>query len=199
MSTTYSINGDSHMMKNMEWGAVAYLSHSKYGTCTDGSCVEISINPDSSYYTGGGTSNAYKTNVAQSTTGNIYGVYDMSGGAIEYVMGNMVNTAGSFYSSSAGFIVTPNSKYYDSYTYSASNITHDRGKLGDATKETLKIFGDYKGAWYSDYGNFPYSNSSLFSRGGFYNDGLNAGVFYFNGDTGSSYLNRSVRAVLVAN
>ena len=28
--TSYD-NTDSHMMKNMEWGAVAYLSHSKYG------------------------------------------------------------------------------------------------------------------------------------------------------------------------
>ena len=24
---------DTHMIKNSEWGAVAYLSHSKYGTC----------------------------------------------------------------------------------------------------------------------------------------------------------------------
>ncbi len=28
-----STTTDIHMIKNMEWGAVAYLSHSKYGTC----------------------------------------------------------------------------------------------------------------------------------------------------------------------
>ena len=54
MNTTYSLNGDSHMMKNMEWGAVAYLSHSKYGTCTNGNCVEVGINNNSSYTTGCG-------------------------------------------------------------------------------------------------------------------------------------------------
>ena len=54
MSATYSLNGDSHMMKNMEWGAVAYLSHSKYGTCTNGTCIEVGINNNSSYITGCG-------------------------------------------------------------------------------------------------------------------------------------------------
>ncbi|MGM9879384.1 MAG: hypothetical protein ACI31R_05125, partial [Bacilli bacterium] len=31
----FATTDDTHMMKNQEWGAVAYLSHSKYGTCTD--------------------------------------------------------------------------------------------------------------------------------------------------------------------
>ena len=124
MNNAYDINGNTHMIKNMEWGAVTYLSHSKYGTCTDGTCVEIVQNKNSSYYTGGGTSNAYKTNVTQSTTGNIYGVYDMSGGAWEYVMGNMVNNSGTFYSSSAGFSVSPASKYYDSILMIAHHIQH---------------------------------------------------------------------------
>ena len=47
-----STNIDTHMIKNMEWGAVAYLSHSRYGTCTDGTCKKISENNSSSYYTG---------------------------------------------------------------------------------------------------------------------------------------------------
>ena len=45
-------NTDTHMIKNSEWGAVAYLSHSKYGTCTDGTCKEVNINNSDSYYTG---------------------------------------------------------------------------------------------------------------------------------------------------
>ena len=147
--TTYGINNaDSHMMKNMEWGAVAYLKQSKYGLGT----TDIAVNTNSSYYTGGGTSDAYKTNVAQSTTGNIYGVYDMSGGAWERVMGNMKNSSNTFYSSNAGFTTAPDAKYYDSYKYdSSSNKTHARGKLGDATKETLATFGNTSGGWYSDY------------------------------------------------
>ena len=199
INTTYSLNGDSHMMKNMEWGAVAYLSHSKYGTCTDGSCTEVAINSNSSYYTGGGTSNAYKTNVTQSTTGNMYGIYDMSGGAWEYVMGNMANSSGSFYPSDSGFVVSPagpnfNHKYYDSYTYGTSSTTHGRGKLGDATKETLKTFGSYRGGWYTDYAAFPSSSYSWYIRGGSFSHGSNAGLFYFN-STGGSYSINSARAV----
>jgi hypothetical protein len=41
---------DTHMMKNMEWGAVAYLSSSIYGRYTDSTtCIssgcEVWINP----------------------------------------------------------------------------------------------------------------------------------------------------------
>ena len=71
----YNKTLNSHMMKNDEWGAVAYLSKSKYGKQNE----EVDINSDSSYYTGGGSGNAYVTNVGQSTTGTVNGVYDMSG------------------------------------------------------------------------------------------------------------------------
>ena len=47
--------------------------------------AEVTINGNSSYYTGGGSGNAYITNVGQSTTGTVYGVYDMNGGTKEYV------------------------------------------------------------------------------------------------------------------
>ena len=196
VKTTYGINNaDSHMMKNMEWGAVAYLKQSKYGLGT----TDIAINDNSSFYTGGGTSDAYKTNVAQSTTGNIYGVYDMSGGAWEYVMGNVKNSSNAFYSSNAGFTTAPDAKYYDSYKYdSSSNTTHARGKLGDATKETLTTFGNTSGGWYSDYAYFPASSYSWFDRGGNYNNGTSAGVFYFSYSGGSSCSNDSARAVLSA-
>src|SRR5690606_19467069 len=84
---------NTHMMKNTEWGAVAYLSKSIYGAND-----EIWINNSSTYTTGcagnsvsanyyNGCQNAYNTPNGQkaSTTHNIYGVYDMSGGALEYV------------------------------------------------------------------------------------------------------------------
>ena len=197
MSTTYSLNGDSHMMKNMEWGAVAYLSHSKYGTCTDGNCVGISVNISST--TGGGSSNAYKTNVAQSTTGNIYGVYDMSGGLYEYVMGNEANINGVFYSSGSGFTTSPDSKYYDSYAYDTSNFTHSRGKLGDATKETLKVFGINYGGWYGNQSYIPSSTYSWYIRGGSYLYPNVAGVFFHSDYTGAVENTVSSRAILVSN
>ena len=196
VKTTYGIsNADSHMMKNIEWGAVAYLKQSKYGLGT----TDIAVNTNSSYYTGGGTSDAYKTKVAQSTTGNVYGVYDMSGGAWEYVMGNVNNSSNAFYSSNAGFTTAPDAKYYDSYKYdSSSNKTHARGKLGDATKETLATFGSNTGGWYSDYAYFPSSSYSWFLRGGFYSNGTHAGVFNFNKGVGGGGSDSSARAVLSA-
>ena len=89
---------DTHMMKNMEWGAVAYLTNSKYGRYeASGSCIssgcEVLINNNNSYTTGcagdsvsassNSSCNAWNTStgVNASTTGNIYGIYDMSGGA----------------------------------------------------------------------------------------------------------------------
>jgi len=193
--TTYGIsNADSHMLKNMEWGAVAYLKQSKYGLGT----TDIAVNTNSSFYTGGGQSDAYKTNVAQSTTGNIYGVYDMSGGAWEFVMGNMKNSSNAFYSSNAGFTTAPDAKYYDSYKYDTSYTSHARGKLGDATKETLATFGSNTDGWYSDYAGFPNSSYSWFIRGGFYYHGTSAGVFVFSYNDGHSISGYSARAVLSA-
>ncbi len=108
----YKRNLDSHMMKNTEWGAVAYLSHSIYGSHTS-----VRINNHSNYKTGyasvskptcGWTDdnrdcNRYgitnditlpyntSTGYLASTTGNITGIYDMAGGGWEYVMGIMEN------------------------------------------------------------------------------------------------------------
>ena len=64
----YNKTLNSHMMKNDEWGAVAYLSKSKYGKN-----AEVTINSNSSYYTGGGSGNAYVSNIGQSTTGTVHG------------------------------------------------------------------------------------------------------------------------------
>ena len=201
---------DSHMMKNMEWGAVAYLKQSEYGLGTTDIALNnyyASSNPR--YMTGCGSAvgTTTKTTVctpyneangqAASTTGNIYGVYDMSGGAWEYVMGNMVNTSGEFYPSSAGTF-SPDVKYYDAYTYYASggDAIHGRGKLGDATKETLKTFGSGTGGWYSDYAYFPYSTTSWFTRGGSAGSGASAGVFVFNNYFGGGDSSHSARLVV---
>ncbi len=110
----YETSLNSHMMKNTEWGAVAYLSHSIFGTNK-----EVTINNNSSYKTGyaalpstdqskypgvSGDSILFNsewstsTGYMASTTGNITGVYDMSGGAWEhmaaYVSGSSDVTSG---------------------------------------------------------------------------------------------------------
>ena len=156
--TTNGINqSDSHMMKNIEWGSVAYLKQSIYGL----GITDITINSNRSNYTGGGTGTSYKTNIGQSTSGNITGVYDMSGGAYEYVMGNYNKTAGD----SGLTISTIPIQHIDIYSGTSVSASH----LGDAIGETA--------GWYSDYDFFVRSDDPWFNRGGYYDSGVNAGVF----------------------
>ena len=175
--TSNGINqSDSHMMKNIEWGAVAYLKQSNYGL----GITDITINNNSSYYTGGGTGTSYKTNIGQSTSGNITGVYDMSGGAFEYVMGNYNKTAGS-----SGLTVSGvPAEHIDIYSGTSVAASH----LGDALGETA--------GWYSDYANFVYSAYPWFKRGGYYGNGDDEGVFSFFVDTGEGYDGNGFRVVL---
>ena len=199
---------DTHMMKNMEWGAMAYLSHTQYGTCTNNTCSEIVYNSNSGYYTGGSSSKtawATSSYTSESTTKNRYGIYDTSGGAWENVMGNMtssttVATKENFYNSSAGFSSVPEDKYIDYYTYNASDtgyLDHKRGKLGDATKETLATFGNSIGGWYADHASFLTANYSWFIRGGSYVDGTsNSGIFAFGYGPGAAGDVLSFRIVL---
>ncbi len=346
----FSTSTDTHMIKNSEWGAVAYLSHSKYGTCTDGTCKAVSKNNSSSYYTGisGGSYNAsgsadgtYKYNEinmideeildegipitptvtndttypwtetdglykssnqgqnstttnlkfsftaptdetylsfdwsvssesydylyytitkagttlsgtgtstkirgttlgtsessltynsvskklakgeyvltftykkdssgakgtdtgyvknikifhsptvektvvpigegkdgpSASTTHNIYGVYDMSGGTDEYVMANMVNTGGTtMIPSSSGFTDStyPDAKYYDKYSYTIRDPIVASSKLGDGFKEIVKSLAkngtkQYRYGWWGGTVYSPYSQIPWFMRGG---------------------------------
>ena len=132
--------------------------------------------------------------VGASTTGNIYGIYDMSGGAWEYVMGNMVDENGAFYPSFSE-LTQPESKYYDSYTYGTSYNDYSRGHLGDATKEVLSdSSGGY--AWNDAYVRFVTSSYPWFLRGGYYYDSSNAGVFYFSDSNGDANSYISWRVVL---
>ena len=383
---------DTHMMKNMEWGAVAYLSHSKYGTCTDGTCLEMNINNSFSYYTGrsGGSTSASSTeegtykyndiynknttltggttitktvtndttypwtetgglyksstqgvnssttnltfsftapsdntylsfdwsvssesasydyiyytikkdgttlsdtgtstkiggttlgttedaltykNVARqlesgsyeitftyvkdsvvakgtdtgyvknikildsptentevtpigegkdgpsaSTTGNIYGIYDMSGGAYDYVMGNIVSNDGTTmmsgndtdynsgytgiiydsgnYTSYTGTYSYPENKYIDKYSFGTSHAQRIRSKLGDATKEVYNT-EDY--GWYSDYSYLAKSSYPWIIRGAFYVDVFDGGVFISDMDHGDADSHNSSRLVI---
>ena len=47
-----NVSLNSHMMKNMEWGATAYLTYSLYGKCTTSSCEEVYINNVNTGYLG---------------------------------------------------------------------------------------------------------------------------------------------------
>ena len=173
---------DPHMMKNSEWGAVAYLSQSKYGKN-----AEVTINSNSSYTTGGGN---YVSNTAQSTNGNITGIYDMSGGAWEYVAGYV--GSGSSYGTT---LVSAAEKYKDVYPTSYTSSTPANGHYGDAVYETSSSSSGTN-SWYSDYSSFPNTSRPFFVRGGYYGDGSYAGVFFFNGNNGDEVSSYSFRVVL---
>ena len=194
----YNKTLNSHMMKNDEWGAVAYLSKSKYGKQNE----EVDINSDSSYYTGGGSGNAYVTNVGQSTTGTVHGVYDMSGGAWEYVAA-YVNNGNSNLTNYGSSLVNGDAKTKNVYSKGSSdsrdnNYSANSGKYGDAVYETSANGNSSSSSWYGDYSNFPDTSTPFFLRGGTYVNGTIAGVFYFGNNYGDSYSDNSFRPVLVA-
>ena len=213
---------DTHMSKNNEWGAVAYLTQSIYGRCTSStSCTEVYINNSSGMYTGRSGGNIggstpingtytdqtsttqnntygfytyddyllnYNTNTkgnkvkgkgtGASTTGTIYGIYDMSGGISEYVMGVLADPNGKprsgGNSSNSGFtgmlkdgtiytgIAFPDSKYYNLYTDNSSYIGH-------ALTETAN--------WYESAYSFINSERPWITRGGIFGSENNSGIF----------------------
>ena len=240
---------DTHMMKNIEWGAVAYLTQSIYGIYSgDGQeCMikddsmnkencEVWINNTVQYstisgddvlggtYTGcvGDSVNAAqifvssdkklavcdatnvwnKKGVNASTTGNMYGIYDMNGGTMEYMMGVITTEEGGteISYSNTGFQKEnmPDSKYYDLYEFSKSAITQERGHLGDATREIMRIFGARDEAWNADITYFPSNFDSWFRRGGRASGKKLSGIFAYHYYYSGTLATSSFRVVITA-
>lgn len=182
-----SIN--SHMAKNSEWGATAYLGHSQYGT--NGQKVEKNTN--SNYYTGGSDNKEtiYTTNRTQSTTHNATGVYDMNGGAWEYVA-SYVNNGGSDLITYGG--ITSGDLYGETAEERATSTAYKMVYEGNGTQETdYEIAKKYKGdcvyeisnsysswtnAWFQAYSVYPGALYPFFYRSGGYGYDY-AGSFLF--------------------
>lgn len=84
------------------------------------------------------TIKSHGSGTGASTTGNIYGIYDMNGGGWEYVMGNMATIDGDFNTASAGTWTTevyPDAKYYDFYSY--GQLIMVLQPINEASWETL--------------------------------------------------------------
>ncbi len=218
-SYNYKRTMNSHLMKSTEWGAVAYLSHSKYGIG-----YEININNNSSFKTGysaipntnqqkyPGTygddpsyNNEYNTKIGYlaSTTGNISGIYDMSGGASEYTsayMNGYLGTSGFTNTTIANF----DSKYFDVYSSSSTLTSYQYRILGDATGE-MGPFYEYSdddkvsrlhNGWYNDTAFFFDTTYPWLAEGGTYTDGSLAGQFYFVRNSGNMSSMLGFRIVL---
>lgn len=166
-----------HIIKNSEWGTISYLSHSKYGICSNMKCTEIASN--NTYISG--------KEGKDSTTGNIYGVYDMAGSASEFVMANYTsNNSLALNNSNFKYNVTIPSTDYD--LYSGTNFI-----LGDATKEIL-LTQSSTGSWDNNYSIFIDKVNNWFIRGGMAGNEVGNGIFYYNAtnDSPSEYITTRV-------
>lgn len=192
---------DSHMMKNIEWGAVAILSQSKYGIYNSQSNIEDSAtgnrqiwNNPNGYNSGkivktgyvGDTPNALtsfssstapttvytyetKNGTKGSTTGTVYGVYDMVGGSLEYVASALKGNLNDLEYASSKFDISNQvkpegmldlnfvNKYLNLYDYRTVTSNYSQYTIGDATVET-------KG-WNNGNSDFINSTNPVFNRG----------------------------------
>ena len=258
-----SSSTDSHLMKNSEWGAVAYLGWSQYGAVnretkqmeepyinnitaesgntkrgdgtnekgktgltsvyaitglttgsTNAGGTKITADNLTEINSTGTSNNIYAWNHAtgqkSSSTLNMYGVYDLSGGTWERTAAYVNNGNGNLTAFEASVVVNKDTstKYATVYPWKDpqnSNIdtaSQDNYELndyifGDAVRET-STSGTETSSWNSDYSYFPGLYSPFFYRGGGFADESRAGLFAFSRDNGSSVFYHGFRPVLVA-
>ncbi len=198
---------DTHIMTNLEWGAVAYLTISKYGT----NRAEVYINNSQTYTTGcaGASVSAsayngcyYKYNtvggVKASTTYNITGIYDMRGSAPEMLMGVYNELPAS-----SGFTIEELSNlsknHITKYVTEAGDLlngvgmNYDLNVYGDAMYETSNNAYRYNGStwvgnqlsgWFGDQTNLTYGAMPWFVYGGSFVMHANSGLYSFVRQTG---------------
>ena len=239
----YGLNSsstDSHLMKNSEWGAVSYLSQSKYGL--DGTNIVINSvylnNTTKSVYavTGCASSTAdasavsttigalnnrtqsgvyvwtQKNGTAASSTGTIYGIYDMAGGISERTSSLINNKNDNLKTYGSQIIADLNNgkstKYITIYPTgetlgqtmaqaSQANYTNNTKIYGDAIKETSTL-GTGTNSWYSDCSDFVGLSTPFLLHGGYYGGTSISGCFAFGRTSGNGSYYRGFRSVLVS-
>ncbi len=197
-------NAVTHLMKNSEWGAVAYLTQSKYGR----NGTEVTVNNSSTYITGnaansvseaenaGGVANAYNTEkgVLATTTGTVYGIYDMSGGAGEYVSAGLTTKIDEEIKILNGF----EEKLVDRYKQAENedsgngNYTILTTRYGDAIYETSAgawtgVVGTNFKSWNYDVSAFIESQYAFLLRGSNKTRKENTGIYSFGREAGTEY------------
>ena len=229
---------DSHLMKNSEWGMIVILGKSQYGKNE----IEVTINSKNlnngdkqgvtkedgnklaSVYAVTGYNNANKewndyveVEASPSTTGNIYGIYDISGGLWErtatYVP-NATNTrkelenyGKSIAYDEGGNLRQTSTKYTMVYPKGEKSTTVDDAST-ENYKANTKIYGDCvretstggvnSTSWNGYYSFFVGWDGPFAIRGGSYGNGTYAGCFAFSRYHGGSSYNNGFRAVLIA-
>lgn len=230
-------NADSHLMKNSEIGAVSYLSQSKYGLKEDiiyRNNINLNNSTSSIYAVTGMSGNsesastitttiddinnrnlidAYvwsqKEGTKASSTGTIYGIYDLSGGLWERTAclvynGHLnLNHFGSSLLnngiSTEYATIYPNNELgiTDANTAGQNNYESNTKIYGDVIKET-SIKGIGLTSWNKNYSIFSGYNSPFFTRGGSWYDTKGAGINAFARSDGTNAFDVGLRVVLVA-
>ena len=211
LGSEYNKSLSSHMMKNSEWGCVAYLSISIYGTNQ-----KIWINPNKDYITGQAgdsvsvstttTTNAYNTTNGQkaSTTGNIYGIYDMVGGKFEYVASYLDNKNTNLTTYGSDLVNSKITHFKQIYNKGSSdtdelNYKKNSAVYGDAVYETSNNYNNITGSWNGETAVFPSLASPFFKRGGRSRTSpQKCGIFAFDIGGGAPDGSIGFRPVLVA-
>ena len=224
-TSTYGMtsNVDAHMMKNSEWGAVAYLSHSRYGVNR-----EVYINNSTEFYTGrsGGNVpgftpiNGTYTDQTLTTQYNKYGFYTWDGYLLEYNtntksgihdINKVASTTGNItgvYDMAGGSVEYVMGNYNNIIESSGFTTLPDRKYYDKYTTTNLRTacnggicYGhglSEVSNWYGDYFILVGGSSPWFVRGGDYGyGGSGAGSFYFGYSSGSASFSWSARSVLV--
>ena len=144
-----------------------------------------------------------------STTNNVYGVYDMAGGAYEYAMGGYTTDASQSYPSNSYITNKVKPPYVDLYVnppFTGTNYTNNNlctwatcgGHALYETKNVQSVSSNSR-SWGGDYSNFVYVGYPWFLRGGYAYDGSYAGLFCSDYNDGGSYVISGFRVALIAN
>lgn len=173
-----AIEADTHLLKNRDWGAIAYLMNSQYGTMN-----KIINDATVNCFTGGGNATYYQYNFERSSNGNITGVYDIYSPCSQmvssyYAQDVIGNTVNPLVTSHANSLLLAPLKYKDLIVgangeAAATVYTNNRERMiGTAMYETGARVSTTNESWFSGgTGISNYANPSVY-RGGRNGTGL---------------------------
>ena len=171
---------------------ISSYGNNTYSTPTHADEIGGALGAQSACYSGD-IQRAYNGTLGQlaSTTNNPTGVYDMSGGGWEYVAASYTSDLNLHDSSNNWFSQPAHPPYVNTYNITDLNSCTFNTCGGQALYETNNGKGCGSGCnqWNVQYLNMDYFSSTYpwFLRGGYYNDGSNAGLFYAHDGAGNAY------------
>ena len=161
---------DPHLMKNTEWGAMIYLTQSKYGL------NKTELNYSDTYVTGYN----YSKSTEYSNNKNIYGIYDIQNASTHESVSAYLNNGSTSLSENGSELVTAPIKHKDVYKVGTTgnilsnpisdtqtdNYEASKEKYGDSLYETSDDFSSsYLYSWNNKRSYMPYNNELYFMRG----------------------------------